>query len=111
LDELEQRLTASGALIVAAFRPGAPADEVRAVIGRRGSMLTPTSSIWWGWHDGVALADAPRVLSGPGVYLRSENTLVEDWRRRLYPTHTEDPRVPGFDAAARKGDLRRLSYW
>ena len=197
LDELEQRLAAFGARIVDAFRPGAPADEVRAIVGAEGVHAHPDVVDWWGWHDGVALMDAPPVLSGPGVYLRSENTLVEDWHvlsladavrnhrwfratyaeaggpdllpggwfpilmtgakpavwidccvaddtpaplyvdehlpepvaplfasladfagtiirafdEGLTKPHPEDPRVPIFDAAALKGDLRRLSYW
>jgi hypothetical protein len=79
LDELEERLRAFGAPIVQAFRPGAPADEVRTVLATEGLQAHPDVVAWWGWHDGVALTDAPPVLSGPGVYLRSENTLVEDW--------------------------------
>ncbi len=79
LGELEQRLRAFGAPIVQAFRPGAPADEVRTVLAAEGLQAHPDVVAWWGWHDGVALTDAPPVLSGPGVYLRSENTLVEGW--------------------------------
>lgn len=79
LDELEHRLAAFGAPIVDAFRPGVPADEVRAIVGAEGVNVHPDVVEWWGWHDGAALTDARPVQSGPGVYLRSENTLVEDW--------------------------------
>jgi hypothetical protein len=79
LDELEHRLRAFGAPIVEAFRPGVSADEVRAVLAAEGLSAPDDVVVWWGWHDGAALHDAPPVHSGPSVYLRSENTLVEDW--------------------------------
>jgi hypothetical protein len=79
LDELEQRLRAFGAPIVQAFRPGAAADEIRTALAAEGLRAHADVVAWWGWHDGVAMPDVPPVRSGPGVYLRSENTLVEDW--------------------------------
>jgi hypothetical protein len=79
LDELEHRLRAFGAPIVEAFHPGAPADRVRTVLAAEGLHAHADVVAWWGWHDGVALPDTAPVQSGPGVYLRSENTLVEDW--------------------------------
>jgi hypothetical protein len=79
LDDLEQRLRAFGAPIVDAFRPGAAPDKVRAALADEGLRAHPDVVAWWGWHDGVSLTDVPPVLSGPGVYLRPENTLVEDW--------------------------------
>src|SRR5437867_20250 len=79
LDELERRLRAFGAPIVDAFAPGVPVDEVRAVLDAEGLEAPDDVFAWWGWHNGAVLSDAPPVLSGPGVYLRSENTLVEDW--------------------------------
>src|SRR5437867_7739126 len=79
LEELEQRLRAFGAPIAEAFRPGASADDVRATLAEEELPAHPDVVSWWGWHDGATLTDAPPVSSGPGVYLRSENTLVEDW--------------------------------
>src|SRR5919108_6650080 len=79
LKELERRLRAFGAPIVDAFRPGKPAGEIRAVFEGEGLVAPDDAVGWWSWHDGAVVADAPSVLSGPGVYLRSENTLVEDW--------------------------------
>ena len=79
LEELERRLRAFGAPIVDAFCPGLPPDEIRAVFDAEGLNAPDDAVAWWGWHDGVALLDAPPIVSGPGVYLRSENTLIEDW--------------------------------
>jgi hypothetical protein len=79
LDELERRLRAFGAPIVDAFAPGLPVDEVRTVLDAEGLRAPDDVVAWWGWHNGAVLSDVPPVLSGPGVYLRSENTLVEDW--------------------------------
>jgi len=79
LDELERRLRAFGAPIVEAFGPGVPVEEVRAVLAGEGLHAPDDVVVWWGWHNGAVVSDAPPVHSGPGVYLRSENTLVEDW--------------------------------
>jgi hypothetical protein len=79
LDELEQRLQAFGAPIVEAFHPGAPADEVRSVLAAEGLHAHADVVTWWGWHNGAAIAEAQPVQSGLGIFLRSENTLVEDW--------------------------------
>jgi hypothetical protein len=79
LEELDRRLRAFGAPIVEAFRPGLPAGEVKAVFADEGLSAPDDVVTWWGWHDGAAVSDAPPVVSGPGVYLRSENTLIEDW--------------------------------
>lgn len=68
-----------GAPIAEAFSPGLPGGEVRAVLDAEGLQAPEDVVAWWGWHNGAVLSDAPPVLSGPGVYLRSENTLVEDW--------------------------------
>lgn len=78
LRELERRLDAFGAPIVEAFRPGASAEEVRSALAAEGHRAHADMVAWWGWHDGVALGGPP-VESGPGVYVRAENTLVEDW--------------------------------
>ena len=79
LEELERRLRAYGAPIVDAFGPGIPADQIRAVFDDEGLNAPDDVVAWWGWHNGAALSDAPPVRSGPGVYLRSENTLIDDW--------------------------------
>lgn len=79
LDELERRLRAFGAPIVDAFGPGLPVEEVRAVFDAEGLYAPDEVVAWWGWHNGATLSDVPPVLTGPGVYLRSENTLIEDW--------------------------------
>ena len=79
LEELERRLREFGAPIVDAFGPGIAADEIRAVFDAERLDAPDDVVAWWGWHDGAVLSDARRVLSGPGVYLRSENTLIEDW--------------------------------
>jgi len=75
LEELERRLREFGAPIVDAFGPGIAADEIRAVFDAERLDAPDDVVAWWGWHDGAVLSDAPPVLSGPGVYLRSENTL------------------------------------
>ena len=62
-----------------AFCPGVSAETVRHALAAEGVRAPRDLIAWWGWHDGVTLADAPSIDSGPGVYLRSENTLVEDW--------------------------------
>jgi hypothetical protein len=79
LRELERRLRAFGAPIVYAFRPGAPPDAVRDAFAAEAHRAHADAVAWWGWHDGVTLVDTPPVESGPGVALRAENTLVEDW--------------------------------
>ena len=79
LDELEGRLRAFGAPIVDAFRPGAPAEDVRSALAAEGQRAHGDAVAWWGWHDGVTIHDAPPIETGTGVHLRSENTLVEDW--------------------------------
>jgi hypothetical protein len=79
LEELEKRLRAFGAPIVEAFRAGAQREEIHDVLAAEGIPAHGDVVAWWSWHDGADLSDAPPVLSGPGVYLRPENTLVEDW--------------------------------
>src|SRR5206468_1127708 len=127
LHELERRLQAFGAPIVEAFCPGVSAETVRHALAAEGVRAPRDLIAWWGWHDGVTLADAPSIDSGPGVYLRSENTLVEDWHvlslvdfvantvrecdESLVHPHPADPRVPLFAAPALTRAMRRLSYW
>jgi hypothetical protein len=79
LHELERRLQAFGAPIVQAFHAGASAEAVRSALAEEGLRAHADVVVWWGWHDGVALRNAPSIRSGPGIYLRAENTLVEDW--------------------------------
>ncbi len=62
-----------------AFRPGARPDLVRSVLSAEGIAAHGDIVAWWSWHDGVNVSDAPPVFSGAGVFLRPENTLVEDW--------------------------------
>jgi hypothetical protein len=76
LEELERRLRAFGAPIVDA---GVPADDIRAAFDAEGLDAPDDVVAWWEWHDGAVLSDAAPILSGPGVELRSENTLIEDW--------------------------------
>ena len=79
LDALERHLDAFGAPIAEAFRPGARSEDVRAALDGEGHQPHPDAVSWWAWHDGVTLPDAPPIESGPGVFLRAENTLVDDW--------------------------------
>jgi hypothetical protein len=68
LDELDDRLRAFGAPVVEAFRPGVRAEGVHDDV-----------ATWFGWHDGAAADEAAPDYEGPGIYFRSENTLVGPW--------------------------------
>jgi Mg-chelatase subunit ChlD len=79
LEELQDRLTAFGAPIVDAFRPGASPERIRAALDAEG--LRPHEDVvtWFGWHDGAGGGEVADDYSGPGIYFRPENTLVGPW--------------------------------
>lgn len=77
LDELERRLRAYGAPITEAFHPGAPPKRVREILANERLPVHEDLVTWWSWHDGAQIDTAPN--SGPGIYMRAENTLVGGW--------------------------------
>jgi hypothetical protein len=79
LDELERRLGEYGAAVIEAFRPGAPAERVRAELEADGLPAHDDLVTWWGWHDGAAGRDVEPGYAGPGIYFRPQTTLIGPW--------------------------------
>jgi hypothetical protein len=61
---------------VEAFRAGAAAEHVHAVLAAEGLRAPPELISWFGWHDG---ATGPTIAVGPGVAEAPESALVDHW--------------------------------
>jgi hypothetical protein len=79
LEELERQLRQYGAPVVEAFRPGAPAERVRAELEADGLRAHEDLVAWWGWHDGAAGRDVDPAYTGPGIFFGPDTTLIGPW--------------------------------
>jgi hypothetical protein len=87
LEILEGRWRACGAPIARHLRDGLDDDEMDAITLPLGLRLSREARTWWGWHDGVSLAnEAARAVSNGFAFLplaeAAQVCAVERWAAR-----------------------------
>lgn len=70
LEGLEALWRAEGAPVVDSLAPGLSRSQMDALTAPLGLKLPVEAQLWWGWHNGAAVAeDAPAVLAEVGPWM------------------------------------------
>ena len=112
LAAFEERLARVGAPCVSAFRPGLSEDEMDALTAPLGLRLPEEARQWWGWHDGIPVAELERPIDGQVAPQRHHYALseaVEQYRiGRAEAAYLAKMQPPASD---RVPELRNPDYW